>query len=295
MIIAIDLGATGIKVAPFERTNTPAGGDPLAGSVQIVPTDADLGKEGIVRALDRAISLYLSAQTEGIAVASAGDVDPQKARITYATENLPGMTGFSYAAYAKKYDIPISAINDAHAALLGELYDGAGKNYADKRVVMLTLGSGVGGAYAVNGKIVSTKENDYARFGHICLEENGYPCTCGRKGCAEMYLSGRAIHRQAVAAGIDGGDLFERYLDREQAHVAFMERFRQRLTRLLDKVALTSPYDVCIIGGGVADWMGDAFDQIVEGFPFPVIRATLGNRAGVYGAYRHFNSGEVLR
>lgn len=295
MIIAIDLGATEIKVAPFERTNTPAGGAPLAGSAQIVPTDADLGKEGIVRALDRAISLYLSAQTEGIAVASAGDVDPQSACITYATENLPGMTGFSYAAYAKKYGVPISAINDAYAALLGELYDGAGKNYADQRVVMLTLGSGVGGAYAVNGKIVSTKENDHARFGHICLEENGYPCTCGRKGCAEMYLSGRAIHRQAAAAGIDGGDLFERYLEREQAYVVFMERFRQQLTQLLDKVALTSPYDVCIIGGGVADWMGDAFDRIVDGFPFPVIRATLGNRAGVYGAYRHFNSGEVLR
>lgn len=295
MIIAIDLGATGIKVAPFERTNIPVGGDPLAGSVQTVPTDADLGKEGIVRALDRAISLYLSAQTEGIAVASAGDVDPQKACITYATENLPGMTGFSYGAYAKKYGLPISAINDAHAALLGELYDGAGKNYADQRVVMLTLGSGVGGAYAVNGKIVSTKENDYARFGHICLEENGYPCTCGRKGCAEMYLSGRAIHRQAAEAGIDGGDLFERYLEREQTHVAFMERFRQQLAQLLEKVALTSPFDVCIIGGGVADWMGDAFDRIVGGFPFPVIRATLGNRAGVYGAYRHFNSGEVLR
>ena len=295
MIIAIDLGATGIKVAPFERTQLPAGGDPLAGSVQTVPTDADLGKEGIVRALDRAISLYLSTQTEGIAVASAGDVDPRAACITYATENLPGMTGFSYADYAKKYDLPISAINDAHAALLGELYDGAGKDHTDKRVVMLTLGSGVGGAYAVDGKIVSTKENDYARFGHICLEEDGFSCTCGKKGCAEMYMSGRAIHRQAAVAGIDDGDLFQRYLEGEQTHVAFMDRFRLQLAQLLEKVAETSPFDVCIIGGGVADWMGDAFDQIVDGFPFPVIRATLGNRAGVYGAYRHFNSGEVSR
>ncbi len=294
MIIAIDLGATGIKVAPFERTQVSAGGDPLAGPVQTVPTDADLGKEGIVRALDRAISLHLSPRTEGIAVASAGDVDTKAACITYATDNLPGMTGFSYAEYAKKYNRPISAINDAHAALLGELYDGAGKEYTDKRVVMLTLGSGVGGGYAVNGKIVSTPENDYARFGHICLEEGGYLCTCGKAGCAEMYLSGRAIHRQAAEAGIDGGDLFQRYLVGDQRYVAFMERFRMQMIQLLEKVDQVCPFDVCIIGGGVADWMGDAFDQIMGGFPFPVIRATLGNQAGVYGAYRHFNSGEVL-
>lgn len=295
MIIAIDLGATGIKVAPFEQKNVPAGGDPLAGPVQTVPTDADLGKDGIVRALDRAISLFLSKETEGIAVASAGDVDTNSACITYATENLPGMTGFSYAAYAKKYPLPISAINDAHAALLGEIYDGAGKAYAHKKVVMLTLGSGVGGGYAVNGKIVSTPENDYARFGHICLEEGGYPCTCGKAGCAEMYLSGRAIHRLAADAGIDGGDLFEKYLAGEKAHVEFIEKFREQLALLLEKITVTCPFDACIIGGGVADWMGDAFGSIMEGFEFPVIRASLGNKAGVYGAYRHFISGEVLK
>lgn len=295
MIIAIDLGATAIKAAPFEPKTAPAGADALAGAVQTVPTDANLGKEGIVRALDRAISLFLSERTQGIAVASAGNVDTAEARITYATENLPGMTGFSYAAYAKKYALPVSTINDAHAALLGELYDGAGKAYTHKKVVMLTLGSGVGGGYAVDGKIVSTAENDYARFGHICLQEGGYPCTCGKVGCAEMYLSGRAIHRLAAEAGIDGGDLFEQYLAGEKRHVEFIETFRARLALLLEKIALTCPFDACIIGGGVADWMGDAFDAVMGGFAFPIVRASLGNKAGVYGAYRHFIGGEVLR
>lgn len=295
MLIAIDLGATGIKVAPFETKNLPAGGDPLAGPVQVVPTNADLGKEGIIRALDKAIGLHLSAQTEGIAVASAGNVDTAQARITYATENLPGMTGFSYAEYGKKYALPISAINDAHAALLGEIYDGAGKAYTDKRVAMLTFGSGVGGAYAVNGTIVSNEENDYARFGHICLEEKGYPCTCGKVGCAEMYLSGRGIHRLAKEAGIDGSDLFEKYLAGEPSHVAFINDFRRQLALLLEKMALTCPFDACIIGGGVADWMADAFEPIMAGFGVPIIRASLGNKAGVYGAYRHYISGEVLK
>lgn len=295
MMIAIDLGATGIKVAPFEHKKMLAGGDPLAGEVQIVPTDADLGKEGIVRALDRAISLYLTAETEGLAIASAGDVDPSAAKITYATENLPGMTGFSYADYAGKYPLPVSAINDAHAALLGEIYDGAGKAFTDKKVVMLTLGSGVGGAYAVNGKIVANAENDYARFGHICLVPGGTGCTCGKVGCSEMYLSGRAIHRQAKQAGIDGGDLFEQYLSGSRDHVTFIDNFRRQLSQLLNMISETCPFDAVIIGGGVADWMGDAFAPIMQGFDFPVIRACLGNRAGVYGAYRHFISGEVLK
>lgn len=294
MVIAIDLGATGIKVAPMHN-DVPAGGDPLAGAMQTIPTDANLGKEGIVRALDRAISLYLSEKTEGVAVASAGDVDPKAACITYATENLPGMTGFSYAAYAEKYHLPISAINDAHAALLGELFDGAGKAYAHQRVVMLTLGSGVGGAYAVDGKIVATEENDHARFGHICIADEGTLCTCGKRGCAEMYLSGRAIHRRAAQMKIDGPDLFERYLAGEEMHRAFIGQFRDDLKRLFEKISRVSPFDVCIIGGGVADWMEDAFPSIMDGFDFPIVRASLGNKAGVYGAYRHFLSGEVLR
>lgn len=291
MIVAIDLGATGIKAAPFDRA---AGADPMTAPAVTVPTDAALGREGIVRALDRAISGFLTGETEGIAIASAGDVDPERACITYATENLPGMTGFDFARYAEKYRLPVSAINDAHAALLGELYDGAGRAYLGQRVAMLTLGSGVGGAYAVGGRIVSTPENGYARFGHICLAPDGIPCTCGKIGCAEMYLSGRAIHRDAEMLGIDGDDLFLRYLAGDPATVSFIGQYRERLFSLLERVREVAPFDVCLIGGGVADWMGEAFSGITGGYDVPVVRASLGNRAGLYGAYRHFIGREGL-
>lgn len=291
MIVAIDLGATGIKTAPFDRA---AGADPMTAPAVTVPTDAALGRDGIVRALDRAISGFLTGETEGIAIASAGDVDPERARITYATENLPGMTGFDFARYAEKYRLPVSAINDAHAALLGELYDGAGRAYLGQRVAMLTLGSGVGGAYAVGGRIVSTPENGYARFGHIRLVPDGIPCTCGKIGCAEMYLSGRAIHRDAETLGIDGDDLFLRYLAGDPATVSFIGQYRERLFALLGRVRKVAPFDVCLIGGGVADWMGDAFPGITGGYDVPVVRASLGNRAGLYGAYRHFIGREGL-
>ena len=103
-----------------------------------------------------------------------------------------------------------------------------------------------------------------------------------------MYLSGRAIHRDAAQMGIDGPDIFERYALGEKAYVAFVEKLRADLKASLDKVMAVSPFDVCIIGGGVADWMGAHFGSITGALGYEIVRAELGNSAGVYGAYAHY-------
>ena len=285
MTICIDMGATEIKVAPINRKEN----EILVGEVKKFPTNASLGKKGIVDALHQAISSLNAPNVDGVAIASAGDIDINTSVITYATENLPGMIGFDFAQFCKEnFNLPAKAINDAHAALLGEMVFGVGKEYQDKRVVMLTLGSGVGGGYYANGEIVANEENDYGRFGHICLVENGIECTCGKRGCIEMYLAGRAIHRDAAKLGIDGPDIFEKYGCGESKNVEFVERLRQDLKKSLDLVMQVSPFDVCIIGGGVADWMAEHFFTITEGLGYPIIRASLGNSAGIYGAFAHY-------
>ena len=285
MTICIDMGATEIKVAPISRKEN----EILVGAVNKFPTNASLGKQGIVDALFQAISSLNTPDVDGVAIASAGDIDVNTSIITYATENLPGMIGFDFAKFCKdNFNLRAKAINDAHAALLGEMVFGVGKDYQDKRVVMLTLGSGVGGGYYANGEIVANEENDYGRFGHICLEENGIECTCGKRGCIEMYLSGRAIHRDAAKIGIDGPDIFEKYAVGEAKNVEFVEKLRNDLKESLDLVMKVSPFDVCIIGGGVADWMAEHFYTITEGLGYPIIRASLGNSAGIYGAYAHY-------
>ena len=284
MTICIDMGATEIKVAPMIKKEKGV----ALGKVSKFPTNASLGREGIVFALECAIA-SLSDDADGVAIASAGDIDTETSTITYATDNLPGMIGFNFADFCKeKFDLPARAINDAHAALIGEMVYGAGKSYADKRVCMLTLGSGVGGGYFAGGEIVSNEENDFGRFGHICLEENGRLCTCGKRGCAEMYLSGRAIHRDADAQGIDGPYIFDRYAEGSETHVQFVNTLRENLRLTLDKVMEISPFDICIIGGGVADWMGAHFDPITDGLGYKIIRASLGNSAGMAGAYAHY-------
>lgn len=279
------MGATEIKVAPITENEN----ELVVGKVNKFPTNASLGKEGIVKALRDAIASLYDANVDGVAIASAGDIDTNTSVITYATENLPGMIGFDFAELChREFGLPAKAINDAHAALLGEMVYGIGKKYLDKRVVMLSFGSGVGGGYYANGEIVANEENDFGRFGHICLKENGIQCTCGKKGCIEMYLSGRAIHRDAAQMGIDGPDIFERYALGEKAYVAFVEKLRADLKASLDKVMAVSPFDVCIIGGGVADWMGAHFGSITGALGYEIVRAELGNSAGVYGAYAHY-------
>lgn len=286
MTICIDMGATEIKVAPIKRSENTL----IVGELNKFPTNASLGKEGIVDALYRAISSLNEEDATGVAIASAGDIDVNTSVITYATENLPGMIGFDFAKFCKEnFNLPAKAINDAHAALLGEMVYGAGEKYQDKRVVMLTLGSGVGGGYYAGGEIVSNEENDFGRFGHICLEKDGRLCTCGKRGCVEMYLSGRAIHRDADALGIDGADIFEKYGNGEPKNVEFVNILRANLKKSLDLVMQVSPFDVCIIGGGVADWMEEHFYSITDGLGYNIIRASLGNSAGFYGAYAHYN------
>lgn len=285
MTICVDMGATEIKVAPMRKKEN----EYLLGKTEKFPTNAALGKEGITDALARAIASLIEADVDGIAIASAGDIDTKTATITYATENLPGMIGFDFAKFCKEnFHLSATAINDAHAALIGEMAYGAGKAYADLRVCMLTLGSGVGGGYFANGDIVANKENDFGRFGHVCLEEGGRLCTCGRRGCAEMYLSGRAIHKDAQAMGIDGPHIFERYAEGKEENLQFVNTLRKNLQLTLDKIMQISPFDVCIIGGGVADWMGEHFSTVMADLGYPIIKASLGNNAGMVGAFAHY-------
>ena len=88
--------------------------------------------------------------------------------------------------------------------------------------------------------------------------------------------------------GIDGPYIFDRYAEGSETHVQFVNTLRENLRLTLDKVMEISPFDICIIGGGVADWMGAHFDPITDGLGYKIIRASLGNSAGMAGAYAHY-------
>lgn len=277
MVICVDLGATEIKFAQMEQGR-------LCSQVQKLPTNANCGKEGILASLHTAISMCSPSGAQGIAIATAGTVDETQGVITFATQNLPNMTGFNFEHFClQHFNLPATVINDAHAALLGEVF--VQPSLKKGKVAMLTLGSGVGGAYCVDGISAATEKNDFARFGHLCLHEGGKLCTCGKHGCAEMYLSGRALH---LAAEQTQANLFEDFVAGKPNGVQVVEQFSADFRLLLQKIHKICPFDVCIVGGGVVQWIGQAFCKVFADINYTVVPAQLGNNAGVVGAYANF-------
>ena len=90
-------------------------------------------------------------------------------------------------------NIPVFMLNDANAATLGEARKGIAKNYSN--VVFLTLGTGVGGGVIINNKLYAGNQFTGAELGHMSIDINGEMCTCGRRGCFEVYASARALVR----------------------------------------------------------------------------------------------------
>lgn len=97
--------------------------------------------------------------------------------------------------FSKHFDFPITLTNDANAAAIGERIYGAAKNVDD--FVMITLGTGLGSGFVVNGELVYGHDGFAGEFGHTIVEKNGRDCGCGRKGCLETYASASGIVKTA--------------------------------------------------------------------------------------------------
>lgn len=145
---------------------------------------------------------------KGIGMGIPGEVDGKLGVINYSN-NIP-MKNFNVGSYMKNLckkvnmDIPFFFANDADCAALGELVAGAGKGHSD--LVILTLGTGVGGGIIINNKIYSGFFAGGAELGHQTILHNGELCTCGNKGCLEAYASASALIRDAKKAAQETPD-----------------------------------------------------------------------------------------
>ncbi|WP_250278348.1 ROK family protein [[Clostridium] colinum] len=139
---------------------------------------------------------------KGIGMGIPGEVDSKNGIINYSN-NIP-IKNFNVKSYMQNLckkvnmNIPFFFANDADCAALGELVAGAGKGYSD--LIILTLGTGVGGGIIINNKIYSGFYAGGAELGHQTIVHNGELCTCGNKGCLEAYASATALIRDAKNA-----------------------------------------------------------------------------------------------
>ena len=193
--IGIDIGGTSIKGAAidsigkvYETFSMPfIKGEP--GEVTIRKL-ADIVKDYIY-------SYKLENKIVGIGIGSPGTLDAKNGVVEYA--NNLGWNNLPVAKIMQEVlPYPVRLTNDANAAALGEAKYGAGKEY--ENIIMLTLGTGVGGGIIINGKLYEGNLGKGGELGHIVVQVDGEPCTCGRNGCLEAYASATALIRETKRA-----------------------------------------------------------------------------------------------
>lgn len=183
--------------------------------------------------------------------------------------------------FEKHFDVPIVITNDANAAAIGEMMYGAAKGYKD--FIMITLGTGVGSGFVVNGNLVYGHDGFAGEFGHVCAVRGGRTCTCGRQGCVETYASARGLVltvQEQLAGSTDESELahilpenltpklvFEAAEKGDPiAEKAFEYTGKMLGESLSDIVAITSPKAIFLFGGvaRAGKWILDPTHEHME-------------------------------
>lgn len=201
--------------------------------------------------------------------------------------------------------LPVKAGNDANVAALGEMWCGGGKGYDS--MVLVTLGTGVGGGIIVNGRILTGATGAGGEIGHIHMnDEETDICGCGNYGCLEQYASATGIVRLATRklaasteesvlrhAEITAKAVFDAVKAGDKVACEIAEQFGEYLGKGLASIACVVNPEAFVIGGGVSKAGDILLDYITKNYAKYVFHgckdaafklATLGNDAGIYGA-----------
>jgi len=212
VVLGIDIGGTQIKAGMVDEL-----GAILAS--RTVETPPDL--EGFVPQLHDAIRWLLEATSlpAGVGVGCKGIINPDSTLVEVLPGALHYLEGLRLSdLVGLPIDVPVFADNDARVALAGEMVWGAAKGYED--VIMLTLGAGVGGAVIANSQLLRGHTGMAGNLGHVTVDPDGLPCSCGNRGCLETIFSARAIEGEAWSAVHRGCPSTLTQLFREQPQLA---------------------------------------------------------------------------
>ena len=193
--IGIDIGGTSIKGAAVDSNGR------VYEKFSLPFIKGEPG-EITIRKLAETVKEYIGAQKlenkiVGIGIGCPGTLDVEKGIVNYSN-NLCWNELHVADIFKEILPYPVRLTNDANAASLGEAKFGAGKSY--ETIIMLTLGTGVGGGIIINGKLFEGNEGKGGELGHTVIVVDGEPCTCGRKGCFEAYASATALIRETKKA-----------------------------------------------------------------------------------------------
>ena len=317
LAIGIDIGGTSIKGAAVYDNGK------MLDIFSMPVIKGESGEETINKLIDLVSSYIIyqgiADQVAGIGIGIPGLLDVNKGVVVMSNnlkwEDLPIADMFK-----AKLPYPVRIANDANVAAYGEALYGAGKGVP--YVIMLTLGTGVGGGIVLDGELYEGNNGQGAELGHIVVQYGGRECTCQRRGCLERYASATALvidtkeamdkhpeslmHKIVEEQGkIDGRVAFKAARQGDPTALAVVEQYIYYLSEgILNYCNIFRP-NVVILSGGIANEGAYLFDRVnaylaKERYGYPrspavtVVPAILGYDSGKIGAaalfLRHENN-----
>jgi len=284
-VIGIDLGGTAIKLGRFN-----AAGDCL--QELTVPTPQPATPHAVAAVMAQAVaSVDPHHEANAIGLGTPGPADAQ-GRVARVAINLAGWNDVPIADWLEeKTGLPTVVANDANCAGLGEVWSGAGRAFQD--VIMLTLGTGVGGAIILKGELFVGRSGAAGELGLITLNPEGAPCNSGNRGSLEQHCSVQAIQRQT---GLTPAQLAAKARGGEPGAISFWQTYGRHLGCGLASLVYVLTPEAIILGGGISaaadlflpSTLAELEERVLpssrEGLQ--VLIAELGNRAGMVGAAR---------
>jgi glucokinase len=284
-LFGIDLGGSSVKAVAV----TP-GGETLARFNEPFDPDRRLHFAETIRDLVQRVTSEQKLAPDRIGLSAPGLAAKNGRSIAFMPGRLDGLVGLDWTAYLKSRE-RVTVLNDAHAALLGEVWLGAAKGLTN--VIMLTLGTGVGGAAMVDGRLLRGHSGKAGPLGHVSLDLNGPKDVCDMPGSLEFQIGNYSIGERGRGRFATTHDLIAAC----RADDAFaMEVWQHSLKALAVAIGgFTNVLDpeAVIIGGGIARAGDDLFEplkQLVASFEWRVcgrqvglLPAQLGEFAGAYG------------
>jgi glucokinase len=305
LYIGIDLGGTAIKGGLVDA-------DGRIVSEKSVPTGASEPAGHTLGEMAKLIQSLAEAArgrgtVAGAGIGAAGQVDHEKG-VFIEGPNMPNWKNVPVAGDMRKASgLPVVLDNDAHVAALGEYACGAGGGAA--AMLMVTLGTGVGGGIVLDGRLYRGKDNTAGEFGHTTIQHDGPVCACGRRGCVEAFIGTQGILRRTrEKLALDRSSSLHRVRSNEMEprHVgeaaeqgdaaarAVLRDIGEFLGTALANIVNLLNIERAVIGGGVSnagEWILESARERLakDALKVPrgtvhVVRASLGNSAGIVGA-----------
>lgn len=287
-IIGIDIGGTTIKADLYDDFGT------SLNQFKEIETiiDYDLGTNQILNQVCDLIGEYiLNYSIDGVGISTAGVVNANTGEIIYAGYTIPGYIGVNFTSeIEKRFGLSTFVENDVNCAALGELWKGQAKD--KKNVVMVTIGTGIGGSIIVNGQIVNGFNYTAGEVGYIPVGNSDWQSKASTTALIHLY------QKKSLKTNQTGRTFFTDLSSGDKIAKETFEIFVENLTKGLLAISYLLNPEILILGGGILAKKDILLPEIQSSLaknvmdnmflPKNVVAATLGNEAGRIGAVKNF-------